>query len=651
MIHLRWTNILLAACIAACCAGLPRAAAQEAAEAAAQPPDESQLIAVIQGDAGWAEKQDACRRLREIGTAQSVPALAALLGNAQLSHMARFALESMPCPEAGQALRDALKAVPLPLKGEMAASLGVRRDRQAVRWIAPLLKEADPDVVRTAAGALGRIATEQAARALWRGQQTAAPEFQPAYLEALLAAAGNFSRDGNEALAANLFRRLLDPEWPMYVRAGAFRGLADARPANAPRSLVAAMKGDEPLFRDMAADIVAGTSCPETTLFYAAALPKLPPAGQVAMLRGLAGRRDAAARPAAAQALNHADAAVRLAAVKALGVLGGPEDVPPLVALLSAEDAAFAEAAAVSLTTMRGAEAGQAVANAVAGSAPAVHAKLLFILANRGAVQTVPLAVEGLGNTEVAVRIAALQVLAPTGRAEQIPPVIAVLKQAADEDEKKNAEKTLNSMCARCGEPALPLVLDAMNGAAPEMRATLLGTAALVRGPKALETVVAALNDGEEPVRDKALNLLSNWPTLDAAPQLLELAKSEDASRYVLGLRGYVRLAQTEPAPEQRAAMLNEATAAVKRPDEMKFVLAAWGGLPTQQSLDVLRPKLDDPDVKNEAALAMITIATELAKRGDAEKARARDTLKAVLEKSDNPQTRESAERVLASLG
>ena len=39
-----------------------------------------------------------------MGTARSVPALAKLLAIPELSHSARYALESMPCPQAGAAM-------------------------------------------------------------------------------------------------------------------------------------------------------------------------------------------------------------------------------------------------------------------------------------------------------------------------------------------------------------------------------------------------------------------------------------------------------------------------------------------------------------------------------------------------------------------
>src|SRR6266581_1876323 len=70
--------------------------------------EEQALIALLQSTAGAPQKWAACQKLKTIGTAQSVPALAALLGDDRVSQAARHALETMPVPEAGSALRSAL---------------------------------------------------------------------------------------------------------------------------------------------------------------------------------------------------------------------------------------------------------------------------------------------------------------------------------------------------------------------------------------------------------------------------------------------------------------------------------------------------------------------------------------------------------------
>ncbi|MGQ9592645.1 MAG: hypothetical protein ACUVYA_20400, partial [Planctomycetota bacterium] len=69
---------------------------------------EARLAAVLKTDASRDAKDVVCRALRIVGTAESVPALAALLGDRDLSHMARYALERIEAPAAGAALREAL---------------------------------------------------------------------------------------------------------------------------------------------------------------------------------------------------------------------------------------------------------------------------------------------------------------------------------------------------------------------------------------------------------------------------------------------------------------------------------------------------------------------------------------------------------------
>src|SRR5436305_1951267 len=94
--------------------------------------DPAKLVAVLTSDATPGAKADACRRLAVVGTRDAVPALAALLGDDKLAHMARYALEPIPDPSVDAALREALgKLQGRPLVG-VIGSIGVRRDASAV---------------------------------------------------------------------------------------------------------------------------------------------------------------------------------------------------------------------------------------------------------------------------------------------------------------------------------------------------------------------------------------------------------------------------------------------------------------------------------------------------------------------------------------
>ena len=92
-----------------------------------------------------------CRKLAVVGTADSVPALAPLLLNKEISHMSRFALEQIPGAEASQALREALPNVTGIQKVGVISSIGALRDAAAVTALGESLKDADPAIARSAA--------------------------------------------------------------------------------------------------------------------------------------------------------------------------------------------------------------------------------------------------------------------------------------------------------------------------------------------------------------------------------------------------------------------------------------------------------------------------------------------------------------------
>ncbi len=132
---------------------------------------ETRLAVALRTGASRAAKDYVCRKLTVIGTASSVPALAAVLPNPELSHMARYALERIPAPEAAEALREALAKTSGPEKAGIAGSLGARRDRESVSDLSSLLSDSDELVALAAATALGDIGTVESAKAL----QDAAP--------------------------------------------------------------------------------------------------------------------------------------------------------------------------------------------------------------------------------------------------------------------------------------------------------------------------------------------------------------------------------------------------------------------------------------------------------------------------------------------
>ena len=180
----------------------------------ASPPTEQQLIKTIQGNASQAEKDLACRRLQVIGTEACIDALAGLLTDKKLSHMARVALEPMSSPKAALALRGALGKTSGATKIGLIISLGFRRDTASTGVLTELLKDKDNAVAGAAAAALGRIGTPEAARALGTFRKNADKALKITAAEASLTAAEQLARDGKQAETAKICEDLQAARWP-----------------------------------------------------------------------------------------------------------------------------------------------------------------------------------------------------------------------------------------------------------------------------------------------------------------------------------------------------------------------------------------------------------------------------------------------------
>jgi hypothetical protein len=192
-------------------------------DAAARKALEDQMIAALNSSISRDAKDTVCRWLMIVGTANSVPALAELLPNAELSHMGRYALERIPAAEAGQALLAALPKVSNELKIGVLSSLAKRTDVTDVAAIAALLTADDGAVARSAALALGTIGSPAAAKALADAKPNDAAK--GAATDSKLACAERLLAAGNKVEALGLYKSLVGDDQPKQVRLAATRGM------------------------------------------------------------------------------------------------------------------------------------------------------------------------------------------------------------------------------------------------------------------------------------------------------------------------------------------------------------------------------------------------------------------------------------------
>ena len=619
-------------------------------DAAARKDLEVRLVEVLKSDAPRAAKDFACRKLSVIGTAACVPAVAGLLTDADLSHMARYVLERLPEESAVAAMRSALPKTSGKVRIGIINSLGVRADKGASPALVALLKDGDPETVGAAAAALGKIATPEATVALAQFKAAAPKELQTAVTDACLDAAERVLAQGNAAAAVKIYEMLDVPSEPERVRLAAFRGMVAAKPSEAAPRLVRAIAGDDPQMRGLAILLVKETPGPEATKAFADAVATLPPGGQAAMLEALGERGDVAARPAAAKAIASPDAGVRIAAAKALGALGSSSDVPVLVRMLGSADANEAAAARAALAGLKGKDVNGAIVGALAGTPAPVRVHLIGVLAARYAVETVPTVLGAAKDADAAVRGAAMDALAILADESHAAALVDFVKAAKDDAERASAEKALAALAGRAGRTCADAVLAGLSGAEAQAETVLLRALGRIGGPKALGAVVAATKSKAEAVQDEAVRVLSTWADLAAAEPLLAMAKSAPKTTHqVLALRGYVALARLkETPPDLRLRMLSEAMALAKRPDEKTLVLGGLGDCKAPEALKLVMPHLADPALANEAGAAAVRISEAIWQQ---DKDLVRQAMGLVAQNAKDPKTVGAAQKVLDRIG
>ena len=197
-------------------------------DAAARKALEKSLVDILASGISRSAQDYVCRKLRIVGTAQSVKALAALLAAEDTSHIARYALERIPDEKAAKAMRDALPKVSKKLKPGIIGSLGARRDKKSIKVFSKFLGDSDIQVAKAAAQSLGLIGTSAAAKELSKYAKKASANMKLPVADACLVCAEQLLADGKKSEAVALYKELKDDDKPSHVKAAAMKGILTA---------------------------------------------------------------------------------------------------------------------------------------------------------------------------------------------------------------------------------------------------------------------------------------------------------------------------------------------------------------------------------------------------------------------------------------
>jgi HEAT repeat protein len=450
-------------------------------------------------------------------------------------------------------LYDAVRAADVPKQKMLEAIRGAILARQSAGL--PLLLEQlrSPDKalfgigLRTARELPGREVTEALAAEL--------PRTSPDRQSYLLLALGD--RTDAAVMPAVLAAAGSGPQQVRFTAVGILDRLGN--PSSVPVLLVAATDSDAELAQAALAAL-ARLSGNEVDADLLARLPATTGKARRVLIE-LAGQRHLdRALPIIVVSAEDPDAGVRSAAVQAIGNLGDDKQVAGLVRLLqstqSPKERADIEMALLAITGRSGARA-------------------------------VPPLLPLMQNSDSALRIIALRVLASAGG----PDALAAVKSAvADKEEpvQDDAVRTLSTWP-------------------------------------------------------------NNWPEdSGVAEPLLALARSSSKTSYqVLALRGYLQYVQGDKRlkDDEKVGKVTEVLPLIKRPEEKRLAIAAIGTIPTPGALELLVTFAAEPAIAEDACSAVVKLAG--APMPAVPKAQRQKALQVVIENSTSDATKKEASKLL----
>ncbi len=617
--------------------------------------EEDQQIAILRSAQSFEQKDAACGRLKWIGTAHCVPALAALLTDDALSHSARYALESMPGPEASQALLQALAKTTGSNEVGIIHSLAFRRVAEAGPVLGGLLDNPDSAVAVAAAAGLGRIGGSQSIDFLKAAAPRSSGPLHTAEIDSLLVCGNRYLSIGNKTDAEEIFQGIYDHEKGETIRVAAFRGLIQASNEKAIPLLAGAIAGADAPSQGAALQLASRMPGAAVTKALTDLLPTAPAPVQIALLQCFAMRGDTAAAEFISPLVDSSDGDVRLAAIPALSALGDEKAVLVLAKRAASTKGAEQDAARRALVDLRHGMVTDALLNLASGGPLGLRLEAIRALGDRGDAAAEPKMLQ-LAHNDDAIAAAAFHALALLASPAQISAMINLVVTAKNDDARLAAADALASICQRYGSQNgqwdVRLLADAAGTGPLEARLALLPVCGELAAAPIREVLRGALQDSEPRVREAAIRAMSATRDAQLLPDLLKLAAGADEKRFrVLALRACVRLATQEDGAKlsnsDKVAALKKMLDTPLEAPEKRVVLSGLGSIPDDRALALATPFLDDDAVRPEAAQAVIHIAGSIWKARPAE---AGEALKKVLAMQINPATRQSAEAAIKKI-
>ncbi len=578
------------------------------------------LLDFLHSDATPASRQMICKKLSLFATGDSVPLLGELLRVDETSDMARYVLERIPNADTAveTVLIDALKTSTGKTRIGIINSLGKRGGKRTLPLLEKSLRASQPDIVRAAIDALAEIADEQSETILRQALDDVKAVPKSAIWDAILQCADSRRLEGNFLEAKRIYETVFNTSDSEIIRIAALRGMVLSDPSNGAPLLMRLFETGEASLQEAAIGLIDKTNPMLTASAILLIFQTLQTRQQSQMLDMLAKTGNKAYLDVARQGLGSQFHIVRLAALRSLRALGDVSMVQPVAIVAAIGPRVEKLEAETTLARMTGEGVENKIIDLIAKAERDVRVVMIKAAAERNLYRAVPALLQAARDSLDIIRVTSIKALAELARPRDLPAMTKILLASQSASETTHAVDALSKAAMRIDNPAerSSAILTTYDGSGDaEDKMAVLRVLGNIGDPTSLSFIKAALKDANEEVQIAAIRALSEWPNAEVLDIVYKIALNMNQKRQqILAVRGYIDLIkrdQTTSASE-KVKQLEAAFDLSTRHQEDRMILSALAELENLQAMKIAATHLTDPEVKTEAAMAVIQLAEKL---------------------------------------
>jgi HEAT repeat protein len=559
------------------------------------------------------------RQLQLAGKKEAVKPLKKYLKDKRLCEPATQALLAIRTKDAEKALLRSLGTVSAPNRITIIKALGELRSQKAAKKIIKYSTTRDKNLRDVALYALANIGHPNSEKVLDKIGVTA-PSYERARAPSLyLLYAQRLAESGRKAQSVRVCRKMIKnytaPQ-ESHIQCAALSTLAAALGENAFGDLLAAMDNPNKELRWRALELAGAIKGEEATTKWIEKIAGATPEVQTEIITMLGRRGDKTALPAILQKLKSEEKSVRLAAIPAAAWIGGSDVLPELMDVLGAGGAEEISAVKQVLLGLQSSLVVSEAVERLEEMPPPGRVALIEILSERRAREFVDAVFAQTKNDERDVRRAALKAIRHLASEHDLPRLIGLLLETENDDEIpliQNAAVASSNLIPNPDKRA-DLFLETLDKTPVSKQIHLLKPLSRIGGEQALQRVIQETKNEDENIQNVAIQTLSEWPDMSAAEELFNISRNtENQKHFHFSIQGIVRLVdETELTPEKKFNMLKEALEISENVDIKSLVISGLAKVKTLESLKLVAGYLDNPYLKDEAAIAGARIAFPL---------------------------------------